>query len=187
MKVKIRKNPLIPYSNKSNSFLITLQLASQAEEYQNWTCNLHEDPLSTISAICPKVIHGHQNVMQPATSTQFQSLIINIILCWCHLINVSSLDNKRLKKKWKLTVARIGEAVTETSRPRTSSLRQDLKRYSWRSRTSVTGVSAVFAAARVDRNSRGNRLALMWCWGRYSWWWGAWVLLILTSMCRVHL
>lgn len=33
VKVKIRNNPLIPYSNKSNSFLITLQLASQAEEY----------------------------------------------------------------------------------------------------------------------------------------------------------
>jgi len=34
--------------------------------------NLHEEPRSTISAIRPKVMHGHQQVKQP---TQFDHII----------------------------------------------------------------------------------------------------------------
>ena len=107
------------------------------EQTKELVLHSHVVPLSTISAICPKVMHGHQHVMQPAINWQQQMLeqligkvsfaviFINYFL-WssiCHkmllTIETESLRKHRLEE---LTIRDVREAATQTGGPMTGKL-----------------------------------------------------------------
>lgn len=62
--IRVYKAPLAPQANSGKQHLNHIQYyVKSSKRIKKY--DLQVDPLSTISAICPKVIHGHQHVKQP--------------------------------------------------------------------------------------------------------------------------